>query len=159
MSDHNTQSLAEIGRQMIADADMAALASLDRKSGGPSASLIALATLSDNTPIFLISSLAEHTKNLIEDPRAGLLIDETRTLDDPLTGPRLTLIGRAAPIPPTDAQTLAAARARYLTSHPSAEQYVDFADFAFYQFSIERAHYVGGFGKISAIAAQDLKIG
>ncbi len=159
MQQQNSQSEAEIGRQMIAQAQITSLATIDRKSGGPSASLIAVATLSDNSPIFLISALAEHTKNLIKDPRASLLIDGTRKLQDPLTGPRLTLIGQAAPIASSAPEHLAAARERYLAAHPNAELYVDFADFEFYAFTIERAHYVGGFGKISAIAAGDLKTG
>ncbi len=156
MQQQNSQSLAEIGRQMIAQAQITSLATIDRKTGGPSASLIAMATLSDNSPVFLISALAEHTKNLLKDPRASVLIDETRQLQDPLTGPRLTLIGTAVPIAPSACERLTAARNRYLAAHPGAELYVDFTDFEFYAFTIERAHYVGGFGKISAIAAADL---
>ena len=146
-------SPAEIGRQLIGAAATATLATIDRKTGGPSASLIALATLDDNTPLFLISTLAEHTANLQADPRASILLDGTRELDDPLTGPRLTLIGKALPF--TGAPT--AARSRYLAHHPGAEVYVDFADFEFYVFKALRAHYVGGFGRIAAIPVENLK--
>ena len=166
MSRDNKQSLAEIGRRMIAQANFSALATIDRRSGGPSASLIAMATLPDNTPLFLISTLAEHTKNLAADARASLLLDETRDLDDPLTGPRLTLIGTALPLAATgpslhalansEPGLRALARQRYLARHPGAETYVDFADFDFYRFKITHAHYVGGFGAISSIPGADL---
>lgn len=120
----------------------ASLATLDRASGHPYASLILVATEPDGTPIFLISRLALHTRNLEKDPRASLLLDGTGGLGDPLTGGRLTLMGKARP---SDSPT---ARRRFLARHPSAEGYAGFADFSFYTLEIERGHYIGGFGRI-----------
>ena len=40
-----------------------------------------------------MSDLAEHSKNIAADPRAALLIDGTAGRTDPLTGPRVTVLG------------------------------------------------------------------
>ena len=41
----------------------------------------------DGAPLLLLSRLAQHTKNLLADPRVSLLFDGAAGLDDPLAGP------------------------------------------------------------------------
>jgi len=96
----------------------------------------------DGSPLLFLSELAEHTKNLLRDARLSLLFDGTAGLDDPLTGPRVSVQGRA--IPSQDAGE----RARFLARHPSAEAYAGFSDFRLYRVAVERAHLVAGFGRI-----------
>jgi len=79
-----------------------------------------------------------------------MLIDGTKGLADPLTGPRASLIGRAAPI--RDTRMLA----RFLARHPSAETYAGFSDFKLYRVGLERAHLVAGFGRIHWVEEKDL---
>lgn len=112
------------------------------QNGQPYASLVLVAFDHDATPILLVSRLAEHTKNLISNDRVSLLCDGTAGLAEPLTGPRVSLLGRAVK---TEEPRH---RARFLARHPSAEMYAGFGDFAFYHLAIERAHIVAGFGKI-----------
>jgi putative heme iron utilization protein len=50
------------------------------------------------------------------------------------------------------------ARLRFLGRHPSAREYVDFADFAFHTLAVESAHFIGGFGRIVPIARDDVLI-
>ena len=133
---------ARTARCLMRTALKGALATLDRHSGHPYASLVLLATEPGGAPLFLISRLALHTRNLEQDPRASLLIDGTDGLEDPLTGGRLTVTGSAGPC--TDPSRLR----RFLARHPAAEGYARFADFGLYELSIARAHYVGGFGRI-----------
>ena len=133
---------ARASRRLVRTALKAALATLDRATGHPYASLILLATEPAGTPVFLISRLALHTRNLEQDPRASILIDGTGGLGDPLTGGRLTVTGVARPsASPT-------ALRRFLARHPSAEGYAGFADFSVYELEIARGHYIGGFGRI-----------
>lgn len=110
--------------------------------GQPYASLVLVAFDLDATPLLLISNLADHTRNIAADSRVSLLCDGTHGYDEPLTGPRVSLLGRAA------VTEEPRHRARYLTRHPSAEMYAGFKDFAFYKIAVERAHIVAGFGKI-----------
>jgi putative heme iron utilization protein len=97
----------------------------------------------------LISKLALHTKNILADPRASMMLDE-RKPGDPLEGARVMLMGRVAA---TDDAT---ARARYLRRHPEAEMFAGFPDFAIYRMDIERVHLVAGFGRIVDLAAADV---
>src|SRR6186997_3196217 len=70
-----------------------ALATIDRETGFPFASLATVATDWDGSPLLLLSRLASHTANLESDPRASILLSETGK-GDPLAHPRLTVIGR-----------------------------------------------------------------
>jgi putative heme iron utilization protein len=141
---------ASVAKALIRAALKGSLATLLEPQGHPYASLVLTATDLDGTPLFLISRLAVHTKNLGYDKRASLLIDGTGNEADPMAGARITLIGEVRPAESTTA------RARFLARHRAAQGYADFADFGFYALLIERAHFIGGFGKIVDLAAGDL---
>lgn len=132
-------------RSLVRRALKGALATLDRLTGHPYASLVTLATEPAGAPVFLISCLALHTQNLAADERASVLVDATGNDGNPLAGGRVTLIGRAVPA------TSQAARSRFLARHPEAEGYAGFGDFSFFELDVERAHFVGGFGRIVAL--------
>ena len=138
-------------RAMVRAALKASFGTLLQPSGHPYASLLLTATEPDGSPLFLISKLALHTKNLTADARASLLIDATGTEADPMAGSRITLIGEARPT------TSATARRRFLARHPNAG-YADFPDFSFYAFDITSAHFIGGFGRIHDLPRSDLVI-
>lgn len=139
-------------RDLLRCALKAALATLDRTSGYPYASLVTIATEPDGTPLLLISKLALHTQNLAADGRASLMIDGTSPAGDPLAGGRVTLIGRA------EVTHSATARPRFLARHPHAAMYADFPDFAFYKLVVERAHFIGGFGRIVDLSPADILV-
>jgi hypothetical protein len=50
-------------------------------------------------PIFLISTMAMHTHNLLADPRSSLLVTQPDAVGDPLGASRVTLIGNVLPVP------------------------------------------------------------
>ena len=134
-------------RDLLRSTDRAVLATLQREksdapAGSPYASLVMMAVDQDASPIVLISTLADHTRNLLADPRASLLVDGTVGLDEPLTGARATVMGR---LEKTEEPRH---RARYLARHPSAEMYAGFGDFSVWRMVVERAHIVSGFGRI-----------
>ena len=133
-------------RHLMRTALKGALATLERKGGHPYASLVLVATEPDGAPIFLISRLALHTRNLEQDARASLLIDGTSGLGDPLTGGRVTLVGE---VRPTSSPT---ALRRFLQRHPSAETYAGFGDFSVFALKVAGGHYIGGFGRIVDLA-------
>jgi heme oxygenase (biliverdin-IX-beta and delta-forming) len=144
--------IAADARTLVRRAFKGSLASLDSGNGYPYASLITVATDASGAPIFLISTLARHTRNLVDDPRSSILIDGTGALADPLQGARLTLYGRAEKV------NAEAAKRRFLARHPEAAFYVDFPDFAFWRLSVEGAYYIGGFGRIVDLADSDLLV-
>jgi heme oxygenase (biliverdin-IX-beta and delta-forming) len=142
--------IAASARALIRRAFKGSLATIQGGGGYPYASLITLATDPAGAPTFLISQLARHTANLIQDPRASVLVDETGALADPLQGARITLYGRAEPA------SEEGVRRRFLARHPEAAFYADFPDFGFWRLRVEGAHYIGGFGRIFDLDPREL---
>jgi len=140
-------------RELIRGCDRATLATALPVDGGawPYASLVLVAVDHDLSPILLLSDLAEHSKAIAQEARVSLLFDGTAGLVQPLTGPRITLLGRAAR---TDDERL---KRRFLRHHPDAEMYAGFRDFNFYKVALERSHLVAGFGKIRWIEPAELR--
>ena len=136
-------------KKLLREGLSGALATLMPGAGDPYCSLVNVATGHDGSPLLLLSKLAIHTKNILADPRASLMLDE-RKAGDPLEGARVMLMGRVAM---TDD---AKARARYLARHPEAEMFAGFSDFAIYRMDMERAHLVAGFGRIVDLAGKDV---
>lgn len=142
-------NLSHDARTLWRSQTTASLGTLQGDTGWPYTSFVLIACDHDGALLLLLSNLAEHTKNLQRDPRASLLVDGTIGLTDRLTGARVTLLGQMERSP--DPRH----RARFLSRHPSAATYIDFADFAIYRFVPARAHLVAGFGRIHWIE-QDL---
>lgn len=97
--------------------------------------------------MFLLSSLAEHTRNLLADERVSLLIEGAQGYANPQTAPRVTLVGRVSQ---SDGDG-----PRFLARHPQAARYAGFGDFQFYRMHVERAHLVGGFGRAHWLKGED----
>lgn len=141
---------------LVRAARVGSLGTLEKGTGMPYTSLVTLATEPAGNPVMLISRLAVHTQNLMADARCSIMCDAQsmagggRGADDPLALGRVTLIGRAGRIAPEPV------RARFLARHPGAEMYVDFSDFGFYALQVERAHFIGGFGRIVDLPGADL---
>lgn len=106
--------------------------------GTPYASLVACAALG-NEPIFFLSALAEHTKNLRRDARASLLLWDDGD-GDPLARGRATYIGRCVEAPDDDVADA------YLEAHPEARAYLEMKDFRFWRLRVEAVRTIGGFG-------------
>ncbi len=147
-ADFNAISLT---RSLLRRSRQGALATLMAGSGDPYCSLVNVASSPDGAPILLISRLAVHTQNILADARVSLMLDE-RASGDPLEGARLMLAGIAEQME-VDAALL---RRRYLAAHPSAEVFVNFADFMFFQIRPSGVHLVAGFGRIIDLAASDI---
>ena len=135
---------AKLARSLLRRSRQGALATLMAGSGDPYCSLVNVASHFDGSPILLISRLAVHTRNLLGDARVSLMLHE-RVEGDPLEGSRIMLAGRAEEAAGPDLQII---RRRYLNAHPSAEAFVDFKDFSFFQIRPNGTHLVAGFGRI-----------
>jgi hypothetical protein len=127
-----------------------ALATLEATGGAPLTTLIGVASDFDGAPLFLMSTLSRHTRNLANDPRASLLLTARDERGDPLNHPRVTLSGRiercASP----------RAKVRYLQRNPKAHLYAGFADFGLFRLRIEDVHFNGGFGRAAPLTAAEV---
>jgi hypothetical protein len=117
--------------------------------GYPFASILPFVLDEQNRPLFLISRLAEHTKNLIADCRASFLV---HSLDgqNVLTSERVSLLGDVVRV-----DTPPELVARYVRYQPDAAQFLALGDFAFFQFSPKGARYVAGFGQMGWVNETD----
>ena len=148
-------SHAERARTLLHQGRVGSLSTLSKRQPGfPFGSLMPFAMDAAGRPIFLISSMAMHTQNLVADPHASLLV----TADaggDPLGAARVTLVGNVAR---SAEATLVEDRKLYLERHPNSTYWVDFDDFAFYKMDVIDVYYVGGFGVMGWVSAPDYGI-
>jgi putative heme iron utilization protein len=146
-----TPTHAERARTLVAQIATGTLCTLAiEPEGYPYGSFVTVAFDRGN-PVFLISRLAEHTKNLDRDHRASLLVAESGA-DDPLANGRVTMLG---PCQRVETDAAASARAAFLAAHPNAAYYADFRDFAFWKLRVTAIRYIGGYGRMSWISEAD----
>lgn len=145
------RSPAQEARTLAAGTTTATLATLSA-DGGPWASLVTFSTQADGTPVLCVSSLAEHGRNLLADPRASLMITQPGLVDDPLAQGRVTLAGRCEA--PTGVE-VERARAAYVSSIPPSAVYVGFGDFTVWVLRVERVRWVGGYGRMASVTVGD----
>ncbi len=126
-----------------------AMATLDRETGAPFATLVTVATDHDGSPLLLVSGLSAHAANLDADARASILLAATGR-GDPLAHPRLTVSGRV------ERSTDPHVRRRFLARNPKSELYADFPDFSFRRMVVEGAHLNGGFAKAGRLRPAEL---
>ncbi|WJF90197.1 pyridoxamine 5'-phosphate oxidase family protein [Paraburkholderia bonniea] len=119
-------------------------------AGFPYPSVMPFALDQHHRPTILVSKLAEHTRNLLADPRAGFLVAHAPD-GDVLDAERVTLLGtfEAQETSPELAQ-------RYLRYHPKAQRFLDLGDFTFWSLAIERMRYIGGFGTMGWLKGEEL---
>src|SRR5690349_9583928 len=144
-------SHAERARSLVAQQVTGTLCTIAVEPAGfPYGSFVTFA-LHQGEPVFLISRVAEHTRNLERDARASLLVHDQGKAD-PLANGRVTLIGPVARVA-RDAAELPALRQTFLSAHPHAGYYVDYADFDFWRLSLQSLRYIGGYGRMSWVEA------
>jgi putative heme iron utilization protein len=100
-------------------------------------------------PVFFISSMAMHTQNLQQDQRASLLITQPDVSGDPLGAARLTLVGSANIRPAVEVSEL------YLSRYENARHWQDYADFAYYRLDVAGVYFIGGFGVMGWVPAEE----
>jgi putative heme iron utilization protein len=117
-------------------------------SGYPFGSVVPFVTDHAARPVILISALAEHTRSLLRDPRASLVVHDFSVAD--AAGPRLTLVGDASPCPD------AAGGARYVRFFPEATRLLELGGFSFWQLEPVKALFIRGFGNIDWLPGEAL---
>ncbi len=143
-----------VAKELLRTTRAGTLATLDRNTGHPFASLVNVATDCDGAPVILTSRLATHTANLEVDSRASLLLASSGK-GDPLAHPRLTVLGAFVQIA-RDAADQARLRRRFLARHPKSELYAGFADFSFWRLDMVSAHLNGGFARAADLKAAEV---
>jgi hypothetical protein len=138
-------SAAEEARTIAASTNTGTLATLTA-GGDPWASFVTYGLLG-GAPVLCVSNLAEHGRNLAGDPRASIAIVAPNTAADPLASGRVTLAGVVEH--PTGDE-LVAARDAHLGAVAAAKYYIDYSDFTVWVLHVQRARWVGGYGRMDS---------
>src|ERR1022692_2696517 len=150
-------SFSERARTLVHLGRIGSLSTLSRKQQGfPFGSVMPYGLDSRGRPIFLVSTMAMHTQNVQADPRASLLVTQSDASGDPLGASRVTLIGNVLPVSEPE---VAEARKLYLERYANSKYWVDFEDFSFYRMDVVDVYYVGGFGVMGWVSAQEYDLG
>jgi putative heme iron utilization protein len=143
-------SLAERARTLASLGRIGSLSTHSRKFPGfPFGSMMPFAVDEHGRPVFFISSMAMHTQNLLQDARASLLITQPDVSGDPLGAARVTLLGAAAEAPAAEVRDL------YLSRYENAKYWQEYTDFAYYRLEVSGVYFIGGFGVMGWISAED----
>lgn len=119
----------------------------ERLAGHPFGSVVPYVPDHNARPVFLISRLAEHTRNIAADARVSLLVHDPA--GDLQAGGRLTLVGSAA----RQADHDELLKARYLRYFPDAGRLFALGDFSLYEIHPHQLRWIGGFGDIRWIGS------
>ena len=142
---------AERTRTLVAGRDSGTLSTLSVEPAGyPFGSVATYALDEGGAPLVLMSSMAEHARNLAEDRRCSLLVAASEPRGTRrLAGARATLLGEMVPV---DDEQQDEATATYLSAHPGA-YWAEFPDFAVHRLEVVAIRYVRGFGEMSWVDA------
>lgn len=146
-------SYPERVRTLVYRTSIGTLSTMSEKHpGSPFGSLMPYGLDDSGRPLFLISTMAMHTHNLVNDPKASLFVSQTDSGGDPLDASRVTLMGEVTKVPEDETP---AVRELYLSRYKNASYWVDYDDFSFYRMEITDIYFVGGFGAMGWVTAQE----
>ncbi|MDS9469874.1 pyridoxamine 5'-phosphate oxidase family protein [Paracoccus sp. MBLB3053] len=141
-----------LARRLLANMRHANLGTLDPETGTPLVTRIAVQIDESGVPVALLSGLAAHTRALLADPRAGLLVtDDEAAKGDVMTHARLSVLAQAEQVP-----TTAEMRAAWLAQDPKAKVYIDLPDFRFWRLLPQSGLLNGGFGRAFKLSPADM---
>jgi putative heme iron utilization protein len=112
--------------------------------GYPFGSVTPFVTTPEGRAVILVSSLAQHTKNMQADPRVCLTALEGKPGDKQAQA-RVSLLGDASPVPD---EALPRVQELYLTAFPNSRGHFQAHDFSFWWIEPRRVRYIAGFGDI-----------
>ena len=118
----------------------------------PYGSMVTVAINQDASPLLLMSTLSDHTRNLDNNDRGALLFSAPDRYRNPQRIARATVMGRIRKTKKTHHA------ARFHTMHPEAKAYSSFGDFDFYRMNIERVHWIGGFAQAHWLRGKFVKV-
>jgi len=139
-------------KTLINEHSSGVLSTISLKLGGfPFGSIVPFCTDQYGFPVIYISTIAEHTKNIIADSRVSLMLATTDNSDVQAKG-RATIVGNAELIKETELIS-----ERYFRYFPNSRKYSAMHNFYFYRINPVGVRFIGGFGAIHWIEPIDFK--
>lgn len=147
------RSPAEEARTLVSSMTVGYLATVG-EDGAPWCSLVVFGPTFAGNPVLLVSTMAEHGRNLVHDPRASLALNDPAASGDPLDRPRITLAGRV--VQPAE-ETRQEALDAHVAAIPGAMLYAGWDDFTLWVLEVQRVRWVGGFAVMETVSAEDYR--
>lgn len=136
-------------RRLLRTQELGVLSTHSKSMDGyPFGSVTTYITSVNGEPIFYISDIAQHTRNILNNPKMSL-IAFTGDDDDANAGARVTVMGEAEKLEGELAEKVAE---RFYRMFPASEGYKNSHGFNFYILRCDRVRYIGGFGEIHWIS-------
>jgi putative heme iron utilization protein len=147
------RNAAEEARTLVSKMSVGYLATVGEQ-GDPWCSLVTYGPTADGDPVLLVSTMAEHGRNLVHDARASLAINDPSLPGDPLDRPRITLAGRVvAPQGDRAEEALDA----HTAAVPGARLYAGWDDFTLWVLEVARVRWVGGFARMETVSHDEYR--
>lgn len=133
----------------------AALATVD--TGAPSGAMVAYARTPAGDLLFLLSQLSAHTRHLLADPRAALVVFEPDDGEgDPQRLARASLKGRVEVLSRGTAEFDQAAM-HYVDALPDALPRFELGDFVLFRFVPDEIRWVGGLARAATVGWEEVR--
>jgi len=116
-------------------------------SAWPYGSVVPFATLDNGDVAIFVSHIAEHTRNLLADPRATLLVRDSAS-SDPQADARHAMMVRARR---PEGDEAAAIERSYFERFPGSERMREAHGFSAWRLECERIRWIAGFGSMGWI--------
>jgi len=128
------------------------------QNGAPFLSMVLAAPSPDLCSYYIhISRLAQHTRNILADPRVSLMWMEADDGSADLQQlARISIVGNASEISVTD-PTYPQTRSLYLERYPASEPFFTFVDFRLFQIKVTGGRFVAGFARADDFTLSDLR--
>jgi putative heme iron utilization protein len=150
ITDNAKTATARDARHLLRAHRYGVLSTLSKKfDGHPFGSITPYLVDHDGSLLILISTLAEHTKNILNDSRVSLITHNQDSTHIQTQG-RVTVLGTASL--ETNREIIGK---RYLRYFPEAQSYFAMHDFSFYRIVPQAIRFIGGFGNIQWVKAAD----
>lgn len=121
--------------------------------GYPFGSVVPYCLDLNGRPVILISTIAQHTKNIMADGRVSLTVTQSGHVDVQAAS-RVTLLANASCVGGVNEKEVL----RYYEFFPDSRDYHSTHDFDFYTLEAVKIRFIGGFGEIYWLEPSDVLI-
>lgn len=134
-----------LAKTLVRSTDFGVFSTMSEElEGYPFGSIVPFVLSGNGNLVFLISSIAQHTKNIFKNSKCCLTVFDQKSKDKQAAA-RVSVVGDSEVIP---ANELEIERNNYFSFFPHHQRYLDTHDFNFVWLKPVRVRYIGGFGKI-----------
>lgn len=119
--------------------------------GYPFGSVVPYCLNDKREPLILISTIAQHTKNIIADSKVSLTVFNTEN-SDVQESSRVTYLGNAIL---TECEQ---DKEKYSLHFPNSKKYFNFHDFKLFKIELKRIRFIGGFGSIHWVEGSEYSV-